>query len=219
VTIVAIDGPAGAGKSSTARGVARTLGWDYVDTGAMYRAVALAARQRAIDPEDGPALGALAASLRIAPQADRMIVDGADVTDRLRSPEVTDTVSAVSAHAEVRAVMSRLQRALAASRDVVMEGRDIGTSIAPHAEVKVYLTASLATRARRRCHQLGLRCDPETLADLESSLAERDRRDSSRAESPLSASPTAVVIDSTEHDLAAIVATIVDLVGSTRVGG
>jgi cytidylate kinase len=219
MTVLAIDGPAGAGKSTTARAVARVLGWDYVDTGAMYRGLAWAALSRGVDPHDGNALGDLAASLRVRPAGDRIVVDGHDVTERIRGPEVTAAVPAVSSHPRVRAVMSGLQRRLAAGRDVVMEGRDIGTAVFPNAEVKVYLTASLAVRARRRARQLGRAEDAGTLADLESSLESRDANDSSRSSAPLAIPEKALVIDSTQLEIAAVVEAIVAEVRRALGGG
>jgi cytidylate kinase len=209
VSVVAIDGPAGAGKSTVARAVATALGWDYVDTGAMYRAVALAALQRDVDAADGDALADLAGTVRIEVNDDRVYLDGAEVTTRIRGPEVTAVVSEVSAQREVRAVMARRQQELARASNVVMEGRDIGTTVAPTAAVKVYLTASQPVRAERRARQLGLAPTPSTLADLESSLQGRDRADSGRQTSPLARANDALTIDSTDMDVGAVVALIV----------
>jgi cytidylate kinase len=209
VTVVAIDGPAGAGKTTVARELADALGWRYVDTGAMYRALALAAQERGIEPSDGAALGRLASCLEITADGHRVTVGGADVSGRIRAPEVTRTVSEVSAHPEVRSVMAVRQRRLAAGGNVVMEGRDIGTAVVPNAEVKVYLTASLPTRARRRAGDLGLPADALTLAELERELARRDTTDASRATSPLSQARDAMVVDATDADVDAVVRTIV----------
>jgi CMP/dCMP kinase len=212
VSVVAIDGPAGAGKSTVARAVADQLGWDYVDTGAMYRAVAVAALQRGIDPRDEGALAQLAAGVRVEPVGDRVLLDGADISTRIRDSEVTAAVSAVSAHPEVRAVMAKRQQELARGGDVVMEGRDIGTTIAPNADVKVYLTAGLSVRARRRARQLGLPESPSRLAEIESSLDARDAADSLRTASPLAKAEGAVTIDSTHIDVDEVVALIVERV-------
>jgi cytidylate kinase len=209
MSVVAIDGPAGAGKSTVARAVAAALGWDYVDTGAMYRAVALAAIEHAIEPSDGDALALLAAQVRIEVIDDRVLLEGADVTTRIRDPDVTGVVSEVSAQRAVRAVMARRQQELARTGHVVMEGRDIGTTVAPTAEVKVYLTASLPVRAERRAGQLGLPQDPSTIAEIESSLQARDGADSARATSPLARADDALTIDSTELDVDEVVALIV----------
>lgn len=212
MSVVAIDGPAGGGKSTVARAVAAALGWDYVDTGAMYRAFALAALERDIDPTDDAALGALAGAVRIEMLHDRVYLDGVDVTTRIRGPEVTAAVSEVSAQPAVRAVMARRQQELAEARNVVMEGRDIGTTVAPSAEVKVYLTASLPVRAERRARQLGLSATPSALADVESSLEGRDRADSLRETSPLARADDALIVDSTDLDIDTVVALIVERV-------
>jgi CMP/dCMP kinase len=169
--LVAIDGPAGAGKSTVARAVADALGFTYLDSGAMYRAVALAGDR---DP----------ASLEIAFADGRVLLDGEDVTDAIRTPEVSRAASRRAAEPAVRAAMAERQRALLAAGDWVAEGRDIGTVIAPHAELKVWLDASLEERARRR----------ELPAE---DVAERDRRDASREHSPMVAAPDAVHVDTT----------------------
>ena len=209
MSVVAIDGPAGAGKSTVARALAAALGWDYVDTGAMYRAVALAAIEHEIEPTDGDALARLAAQVRFEVIDDRVYLEGADVTTRIRDPEVTGVVSEVSAQRAVRGVMARRQQELARAGDVVMEGRDIGTTVAPTAEVKVYLTASLPVRAERRARQLSLPQNPSTIAEIESTLQARDRADSARETSPLARADDALTIDSTELDVDAVVALIV----------
>jgi len=205
VTVIAIDGPAGAGKSSVGREVARALGWTYLDTGAMYRAVALAALERGIDPGDGSALARLAASLNIEARPDAITLDGVDVRERIRSAEVTRAVSQVSAHRGVRDVLSAQQRRIASAGDVVMEGRDIGVMVAPDADLKVWLTAGLPERARRRARQLGIACDRDALAKLERELDARDTSDAARAESPLARASDAHVIDSTGLSLDEVV--------------
>jgi cytidylate kinase len=212
MSVVAIDGPAGAGKSTVARAVADALGWDYVDTGAMYRALALAAVEHRVEPTDADALGGLAARVEIDVTGDRVWLEGRDVTARIRDPDVTGVVSEVSAHPGVRSVMARRQQDLAEQGNVVMEGRDTGTTIAPKAEVKVYLTASLRVRAQRRARQLGLPQTPSTIADVESALEARDRADSGRASSPLARADDALTIDSTDRDVGAVVALIVERV-------
>jgi cytidylate kinase len=212
MSVVAIDGPAGAGKSTVARAVADALGWDYVDTGAMYRALALAAVEHRVEPSDADALGRLAARVEIDVTGDRAWLEGRDVTARIRDPDVTGVVSEVSAHPRVRSVMARRQRDLARQGNVVMEGRDTGTTIAPKAEVKVYLTASLRARAQRRARQLGLPEIPSTIAEVESALEARDRADSGRATSPLARADDALTIDSTDRDVDAVVALIVERV-------
>jgi cytidylate kinase len=206
VTVVAIDGPAGAGKSTTARAVAKALGFTYLDTGAMYRAVAFAARERGVDP------AVVARELKIEP-GERIRVDGRDVTDAIRTPEVSEAASRAAADPAVRSAVAAQQRRLLEAGDWVAEGRDIGTVVAPDAEVKVFLTADPAERARRRAAELGL--DEATV------LAEqtiRDERDQTREHSPLQAAPGAVVIDSTHLTLPEVVDRIAALAkGGNRV--
>jgi len=206
VTVVAIDGPAGAGKSTVARAVAAALGFTYLDTGAMYRAVALAAAERGV-----PA-GAIASSLAIEP-GERIVLDGRDVTDAIRTPEVSEAASQAAADPAVRAAIASEQRRLLARGDWVAEGRDIGTVVAPDADVKVFLTAAPAERARRRAVELGL--DEATV------LAEqtiRDERDRTREHSPLVPAEGAIEIDTTGMTQPEVVDRIVALVlSNTRV--
>lgn len=199
MTVVAIDGPAGAGKSTVARAVADALGFTYLDTGAMYRAVALAATERGV-----PA-ASIAASLKIEP-SERVLLDGRDVTDEIRTPEVSEVASQVAADPGVRAAIASEQRRLLARGDWVAEGRDIGTVVAPDAELKVFLTADAAERARRRADELGV--------DVATVLAEqtiRDERDRTRAHSPLVPADGAVVIDTTAMTLHEVVEEIAAL--------
>jgi CMP/dCMP kinase len=194
--VVAIDGPAGAGKSTVARAVARALGFTYLDSGAMYRSVALAGDR---DPE----------ALAIAFDGDRVLLDGRDVTAAIRTAEVSERASQVAADPRVREAMVAKQRELMATGDWVVEGRDIGTVVAPGAEVKVFLTASPTERARRRAAERG--------EDLEAVLAEqaiRDERDSKRAHSPLTAADDAVELDTTGLGIDEVVAKIADLVAT-----
>jgi cytidylate kinase len=197
MTVVAIDGPAGAGKSSVARAVAIRLGLRYLDTGAMYRAVALAALDRGIDPSDADAAHGLVGALDLRIEKESVFVDGIDVTARIRGAEVTGAAAQVARHQAVRRALVRLQRQIASGGQVVMEGRDIGSAVLPDAEVKVFLTASLEERARRRCRQLGEEETPERVAALVVSIDERDEADRSRAASPLVQADDAVVIDTT----------------------
>jgi cytidylate kinase len=184
--LVAIDGPAGAGKSTVARAAADALGFTYLDSGAMYRAVALASPR---DP----------ASLHIAFAHGRVLLDGEDVSEAIRTPEISQAASRVAADPAVRAALVEQQRALLAGGDWVAEGRDIGTVVAPGAEVKVWLTASLEERARRR-------------GEAEGDVRERDERDAGREHSPMVAAPDAVGIDTTGLTVDDVVARIVALV-------
>jgi CMP/dCMP kinase len=197
--IVAIDGPAGAGKSTVARGVARALGFTYLDSGAMYRAVALAWLER------GGPLAELARALDLE-LGDRVLVDGRDVSEAIRTPEVSRRASEVAADPGVREAMVAKQRELMANGDWVAEGRDIGTVVAPDAEVKVFLTASPEERARRRADELGLDND-QVLADQRA----RDERDRTREHSPLEPAPGAVELDTTGLAVDEVVARIADL--------
>jgi cytidylate kinase len=184
--LIAIDGPAGAGKSSVARALARRLSFAYLDSGAMYRCVALLSLDA-----PGAELAMLARGARIE-VGERVLLDGRDVTEKIRSPEVSEAASRVSCDPGVREALVAKQRELIALEDWVAEGRDIGTVVAPDAELKIFLTASPEERARRRAAELG--ADPGTV------LAEqtmRDERDSSREHSPLQAAPDAVVLDTT----------------------
>ena len=191
--VIAIDGPAGSGKSSVSRALAHRLGIERLDTGAMYRAVAWASLDRSIDPDDRDAVAAVARSIDIA-VGDRVSVDGTDVTEAIRGPEVSAAVSAVAANPDVRAVMVRRQREWAAVHGGgVIEGRDIGSVVFPGADLKIYLTASAEERARRR---------PEEGADA---VARRDRIDSTRPISPLGVAEGARVIDTTDRPVEDIV--------------
>ena len=212
MTVVAIDGPAGAGKSSVARAVARALEFDYVDTGAMYRAVTLAALERGVGVRDANAMGQLARSIDVRLQNERLSVDGRDITELIRNRAVTAAVSQASAHPGVRAALVEKQRAIAQAGNVVMEGRDIGTTVAPDAAVKIFLTASLEERARRRSRDEGLTAGPATVRRVSEELAARDAADASRAASPFTRPEDATVIESTNKDLDAVVAEVVAVV-------
>jgi cytidylate kinase len=210
--IIAVDGPAGAGKSTVARAVARALGWDYLDTGAMYRAVALRVLETGVAPNDGDAAAEIARAAEIVATDNVVLLDGRDVSDRIRDDDVTAAVPAVSALPGVRRAMVAVQRSAARRGDVVIEGRDIGTNVAPEAEVKVFLTASPQERARRRVRQQGLHESPQVLDEVGSAIIERDKLDSSRRDSPLVQDPDAVLIDSTHMSVDEVVAAIVSLV-------
>lgn len=205
MTVVAIDGPAGAGKSTVARAVAGELGFTYLDTGAMYRAVALAAAERDAEPAE------LASTLKIEADGDRIAVDGRDVTEQIRRPEVSEAASRAAADPDVRRGVVELQRRLLRSGDWVAEGRDIGTVVAPDAEVKVFLTADPEERARRRAAELGL--DP---ARVLAEQAIRDERDRTREHSPLAPAPDAVVLDTTHMTFQEVVQHIARLALGTR---
>jgi cytidylate kinase len=200
--VVAIDGPAGAGKSTVARRVAAALGLTYLDTGAMYRAPAWKARREGVAPTDETALADLARNLHIefsplAPDGTQtVIVDGEDVTQAIREPEISNLTSAISALPAVRRVMVEQQRRIgrAQARGVVLEGRDIGTVVFPDADVKVFLTASPEERARRRYEELKARRPDVDYPQILAEQIERDTRDSHRADSPLTVAPDAVVV-------------------------
>lgn len=208
MTAVAIDGPAGAGKSTVAKQVAARLGYLYVDTGAMYRAVALAALENGVDLGDGVALGDMVAGLAIVATDHEVLLDGRDVGRRIREPDVTAAVSTVSAHPQVRAALVEQQRLLAHNGAVVMEGRDIGSHVLPEAEVKVFLTASLDERARRRWLETG---GTEDLDAIRAGIERRDRDDSARAESPLVQAEGAVAVDTDGRTIESVVDEIVAL--------
>ncbi|MDQ3570864.1 MAG: (d)CMP kinase [Actinomycetota bacterium] len=193
--LIAIDGPSGSGKTTVARAVAARLGVGHLDTGAMYRSVALAVLNRGADPSDEDTVAGVAREVRIQLiDADRVLVDGEDATTAIRGDEVTRAASAVAANARVREEMVRRQREWAASRDGgVVEGRDIGTVVFPDAELKVYLTAGDDVRARRRSGQSG--SEEQTVA---ADMARRDQSDSTRAASPLQAADDAVVLDTSD---------------------
>ena len=198
--VVAIDGPAGAGKSSVARAAARELGFTYLDSGAMYRSVALAALQRGAAPAE------VAGTLSVEP-GERVLLDGRDVTEAIRSPEVSEAASRAAADPAVRRALVALQRRMLSRGDWVAEGRDIGTVVAPAAEVKVFLSASPRERARRRAEELG--ADPQTVL---AEQAIRDQRDRTRAHSPLKPAAGSVGLDTTDLTLEQVVARVVELV-------
>ncbi|MBW3557259.1 MAG: (d)CMP kinase [Actinobacteria bacterium] len=195
--IIAIDGPAGSGKSTVAKAVASRLGLPYLDTGAMYRAVAFAALRRSVDLTAADALAALAEQLDIH-VAERVVVDGEDATDAIRGPAVTRAVSAIAATPPVRAEMVRRQQAWAREQGGgVVEGRDIGTVVFPEADLKVYLIADEDERLRRRARESG--------DEVAQDIARRDQADTSRAVSPMMAAPDALIIDTTGRAVADIV--------------
>ena len=206
MTIVAIDGPAGSGKSTVARGVADALGFTYLDSGAMYRSAALAALRSGASLDDGAALGSLVRGLRMTVADGRVSLDGEDVTEVIRTPEVSAAASRVSVHPEVRDAMVQRQRALIAAGDYVAEGRDIGTVVTPNATLKVFLTASDAERARRRAAETG-----ELPADVQAAQSLRDARDRGREHGALRPADDAVEIDTTGLSPDEVAARIADL--------
>ena len=211
--IVAIDGPAGAGKGTVARALAERLGWRYVDTGAMYRAVALAVLIRGATPDDAEDAARIAREARIELDGARVHLDGEDVTDRIRAPEVTRAVSSVSAHPGVRAALVARQRDLMnGSEHVVVEGRDIGTTVAPDAEVKIFLTASPRERALRRARQLGLDESESNVTAVEHEMKARDDADATRAASPFRKAEDAIVVDSTGRSIEEVVGEVTSIV-------
>ena len=211
--VIAIDGPAGAGKSTVARAVARALGFTYMDSGAMYRCVALAALRAGASLEDGEALGGLVRALEIALADGRVWLDGEDVSEAIRAPEVTAAASRVSVHPEVREAIVERQRALISAGDYVAEGRDIGTVVSPNAPLKVFLTASAAERARRRAAETG-----EPLAEVLAAHATRDARDREREHWALRAAADAVEIDTTGLKIDDVVRRIAALARERGVG-
>lgn len=202
--VIALDGPAGSGKSTVARAVAARLGLSYLDTGAMYRAVACAALRSGIDPSDADRVARLARDISLE-VGERVLVDGSDATEEIRSPEVTLAVTAVAANAEVRREMVSRQRNWAeAHGGGVIEGRDIGSVVFPSADLKIFLTADPGERERRRRIEAG-----EAVA---ADMARRDQADSTRAHSPLTVAEDAVVIDTTDCDIDEVVGRVIAMV-------
>jgi cytidylate kinase len=212
--VVTIDGPAGSGKSTTARLVAERLGYLYLDTGAMYRAMTVKALRAGIDPADEDGLARLAGETRIdvrtRPEGTRVLLDGEDVTDRLRGAEVTRASSPVSAVKAVRERMVELQRRIGASGGIVVEGRDMGSVVFPDAEVKIYLDASLRCRAERRRKETEAGGGQASLEEVEEEIRKRDVRDSSREHSPLVVPEGAVRVDTTQLTIEEQVERVVD---------
>ena len=204
--VIAIDGPAGAGKSTVAREVAKALGFTYLDSGAMYRTVALAALERRMDLDDAERLGELAWNLAIDFEGGSIRLDGKPVEGRIRSPEVTVAASKVSVHPQVRQAMVKRQRELIAAGRYVAEGRDIGTVVSPDSPLKVFLTASEEERARRRSQETG-----EPVEQVREALEDRDARDRNRAHGALRAAGDSVSLDTTDLSREQVVERIVQL--------
>ena len=215
--VIAIDGPAGSGKSTIAARLARKLGYVNLESGAMYRAIALKALQQQVSLEDPEALRHLAAgtAIQLEPQPDgnRVLLDGRDVSQRIRQSDVTLAASRVSIHPPVRQIMVSRQRAMGANGGVVMEGRDIGTAVFPTAEVKVFLDADARVRAERRVAQNGTLTPEEAQRTIEDLVA-RDQRDRTRAVSPLVPAADAVILDSTDLSIDDVVTRVEQLVQS-----
>lgn len=218
---IAIDGPAGAGKSTVAKTVARRLGLLYVDTGAMYRAAAYLAVKYGVPTDDESAIVDLLNRhpLSFERRSDdtlQILVDGVPVQDELRTPEVSSVVSPLSAHPRVRTELTRIQRQLSEHQGVVMDGRDIGTVVLPNAALKVFLTASLAERAARRAQELRAKGHEVRLSDLQRAIDERDAQDASRHVAPLRPAPDARILDSTGKPVEAVVQEILEWAGEVR---
>jgi cytidylate kinase len=206
--VIAIDGPAGAGKSSVARGVAAELSFTYLDSGAMYRCVALAGIERGADLDDGEAMGELARGLRIGFEGDLVDLDGRDVSEEIREPEVTEAAARVAVHLAVRSVMVDRQKEMIAAGHYVAEGRDIGTVVSPESPLKVFLTASDEERARRRAAQTGA-----DVAEVLAAQRRRDETDETREHSALQVADDAVEIDTTGLSEDEVVGRVVALAG------
>lgn len=212
--VIAIDGPAGAGKSTVARSVARALSLSYLDTGAMYRCLALKAFRAGFGPDDGEAVGRMGESTEISfavgdPQP--VFLDGEDVTSQIRTPEIGELASALSAHTPVRRVLVKRQQALIAQGGFTLEGRDATTVIAPGADLKVFMTASLDERASRRTRELAQRGLPAEFEVVRAAIGERDERDTTRADSPLRIADDAVVVDTEGLSIDQVVASVLAL--------
>jgi len=220
---IAVDGPAGAGKSTVARLVAKALGYVHIDTGSMYRAVTWKMLQEEIAPEQSDKIAELAGRMRIellpGEHGQRVLVDGRDVTDEIRSLAVNRLVGKVAQIPEVRRLLVQKQRQMAAAKGVVLDGRDIGTEVLPDAEVKIFLTASVKERAERRYHELARVGQTIPLEQLEKEIAERDRMDEQREISPLVQAPDAVLIDSTDKTIEQVVDEVLTLCRSRSGGG
>jgi cytidylate kinase len=211
--LITIDGPAGAGKTTVSRALARRLGYTYVDTGALYRGVAAAAADRDIPPDDDAALASLCETLRLEfvriDGEDRLHLDGTDIADRIRTPEITMLSSRVSARPPVRRCLLAVQRRMAREGGVIFEGRDMGTVVFPEADAKFFLTADLETRAGRRFEQFRDRSGQE-LSAVRDDMRRRDANDQDRSLAPLKPAPDAVRVDSTALSLAAVLDRMTD---------
>lgn len=214
--VITIDGPAGAGKSTAARALARRLGFRLLDTGAMYRALAWAVREAGLAPDDTPALRAVLDATTVALDGERVLVNGRDVTGEIRSPVIGELTSVLTTLRAVREKMTPMQRTLAADGGVVLEGRDTGSVVCPDADVKFYLDATLEARARRRREELAERGLALDLDRVREEVARRDRQDMGRAIAPLVRPADAVVVDTTGLDGAEVLERLMDAVERVR---
>jgi cytidylate kinase len=216
VPVITIDGPAASGKGTIAMAVARALGFHYLDSGSLYRLVALRARDTGTALDDGPALARLAAALDVRFGDDALLLEGTDVTAAIRAEDMSAGASRVAVHAEVRRALHARQRAFATSPGLVADGRDMGTVVFPEAGLKVFLTASVEERARRRHKQLIAKGISITMDSLLRDIRERDARDQGRAAAPLAPAADAVLLDTTDLSIADAIARVLALYGATR---
>lgn len=211
VQVIAIDGPSGAGKSSAAKKIAEALGWDYLDTGAMYRATALALLRAGVNLEDEAALFRVLGAMRLEQLGTRIFLNDEDVSESIRSHEITQFVTPVSADGRVREVLVEQQRHIGQRGGFVVDGRDIGTVVFPNAALKIYLTASVEARAQRRFLEQQAKGNPMTLDAVAADIQRRDHADSTRAVAPLRKADDAVELDSSDLTLDEVVAKIVEM--------
>ena len=210
--IIAIDGPSAAGKSTIAKMVAKTLGIEYIDTGAMYRAVAYKMARHKIKTTDRDEVKRILAETTIRFREGRTLLDGEDVSDRIRTPEIARQASLISALPEVRETLVLLQRAMGKEQSIIMDGRDIGTNVFPKANHKFYLTASVEERAKRRYAELLEQGEEANLTDVAAAIAERDYNDSTRAINPLRKAADAVEVDTTSMSPEEVAAELLSII-------